>query len=281
MADLKYPLSDDDRIGDAFIKFSFFESIGSGGDTVGTPGDGKGAPDGVVDLYIPNGFQLADQIQYQNSEFGLAGELIQRYDDPNVFYEMAAEMTQGARGGGSGGVSAFVRDVTAALTRSTVALSRAAAAGVGGDAFTGGIGLRTGKIWNPNLKATFRGVDIRSYTFTFNMVPTSVQEAEVVRQIVQKFRSAAYPDVEDTGGYNLFLKYPQKVDVVVYPSPSGEEGDPNYQIRFKPSFITNMSVTRNPTSTTYHSTGAPVETQMTVTLTEQEVLTKRDIEGGF
>lgn len=278
-ARLNYPLSDEDRIGNAFIKFRFYESVGRGSQT-----DGRGQESGVIDMYIPNGFQLTDQIQYSNTEFGLGGEGILRGDDADFwgdirqsFVEEGVDLQEDR-----GVVGNLINDAVTVLSRSGRLVARTAASGIAPDAVTGAIGLRSGQIINPNVKATFRGVDIRSFSFTFNMIPSSSQEADTVSAIVRKFRSAAYPATTNTasgGKYSLFYKYPQKIEIVIYPSPAGDDG--GNIIKFKDSYITNVSVTRNPTSTTFHADGYPVETVLSVTFTEQETLTQQDIADGF
>jgi len=272
-ARLKYPIDDQDRVGSSLVKFRFSNNEGG-------VGAGTNTPTGVVDMYVPNGLQLTDQIQYSNTELGIGGQALLQGDQGSFYSGIWDEL----RGTALNEDTSFLEDVASVITRSASALGRLAASGVGPDAITGAIGRRSGRIINPNLKATFRGVDVRNYSFTFNMIPASSQEANAVDAIVRKFRSAAYPaTVASTSNsdFNLFLKYPEKVEVIVYTSPAGEDGTESYQIKFKESFITNISVTRNPTSTTYHADGAPVETQLTVTLSESEILTKEDIDGGY
>jgi hypothetical protein len=281
-ARLKYPVGDDDRIGNSLIKFQFYETAGVGGG-----GDGRGAPAGVVDLYIPNGYQITDQIIYANTELGIGGEAFLR-GDTSGFYEDVAAGVRGTQieselGERERGITGIVDDVLSGLTRVGSLVARVGVAGVAPDAITGGIGLRTGRIVNPNVKATFRGINIRNFSFTFNMIPSSPEEASTIAGIVQKFRSAAYPATTSAGSteYSLFLKYPQKCDITIFPSPVDEGGDPQYQVKFKPCYIDSVSVTRNAEGNSYFADGSPIQTSMTVGFVEQEVLTQEDILDGF
>ena len=66
---------------------------------------------------------------------------------------------------------------------------------------------------NPNVRALFRGVALREFTFQFKMIAESASEAEVIRQIVKHFRKEMYPDafsanLADGVSADLGFKFP-------------------------------------------------------------------------
>ena len=71
--------------------------------------------------------------------------------------------------------------------------------------------LQNRVVVNPNIRALFRGVGLREFTFQFKMIARSQLEAEVIRQIVQHFREQMYPgtfDIDELGGADIGFKFP-------------------------------------------------------------------------
>ena len=48
--------------------------------------------------------------------------------------------------------------------------------------------IRAGKIRNNRTEMMFEGIDRRSFSFTFRMLPTNPKEAEAIEDIVTTFR---------------------------------------------------------------------------------------------
>ena len=84
-----------------------------------------------------------------------------------------------------------------------------------------------------------------------------------------------YPEISET----YFLKYPSVFAVTVY--PAGKATKDIHITKWKDSYLSNLSVTNNPTSTTYHKLGAPVESTLTLAFTEYTSISREDIEAGF
>ena len=51
-----------------------------------------------------------------------------------------------------------------------------------------------GKAKNPMMEQMLKGVDFRTFAFTYIFVPRSPEEAEMVNKIIHGFRSAMLPD---------------------------------------------------------------------------------------
>jgi hypothetical protein len=113
---------------------------------------------------------------------------------------------------------------------------------LGGNVTTGGIISRaTGQILNPNLELLFRGVNLRSFPFTFELTPRDENEAKVIKQIIRTFKQAMAPKTSsssDEPGAGLFVSAPE-VFQIAYKS-KGE--DHPFLNSFKPCALTNMGV---------------------------------------
>ena len=58
-----------------------------------------------------------------------------------------------------------------------------------------------GKAKNPMMEQMLKGVDFRTFAFTYIFVPKSPEEAEMVNKIIHGFRSAMLPDALCTFGW--------------------------------------------------------------------------------
>lgn len=72
---------------------------------------------------------------------------------------------------------------------------------VGANIFTRG----TGQVLNPNLELLFSGPNLRTFNYSYRFTPRNSREADVVKQIIRKFKKHMAPKRAEP---NLFLKTP-------------------------------------------------------------------------
>lgn len=72
---------------------------------------------------------------------------------------------------------------------------------VGANIFTRG----TGQVLNPNLELLFSGPNLRTFNYSYRFTPRNSREADVVKQIIRKFKRHMAPKRVEP---NLFLKTP-------------------------------------------------------------------------
>lgn len=298
---MKYPLSNEDRIGSSTIRFTLLESAGTAGaDQEATSSEQPSSSEPTIEMYIPNGLQLSDNVNYTDANLGVLGQIAYEAAGGNGMTGSISRGLGAVRGQGES-FGAALRDpevrslltvlAGGALAGTTIAsilervggntataVGAGAGALLGAGAIAGAAQLGAGRTLNPNTKALFQSVGIRSFQLQFNMIPTSSDEAEVIADIVKFFRKNLYPSTLSTGGYQIFLKYPKKFNIQIVPSDATSS---KHVVNFKPCFLTNVSRTYNPTSTTYHLDGAPVETVLSLSFKEHETLTSEDIDGGM
>lgn len=138
------------------------------------------------------------------------------------------------------------------------------------------ISRTSGQVFNQNVELLFNGVTLRpAYQFSFDMVPRSQQESEMIKKIIRTFKknmTARKGDPSEAGG-GLFVKAP---NVFKLEYMSGGKQHP-FLHRFKPCALTQMSVNYNGSAqyATY-SDATPVHMQMTLQFQELSPLYSED-----
>jgi len=240
-----------------------------------------------IHMYIPNGLTFTDGVGYTNFDLGMLGEAVRRGSTGDPIEELGKLMTNPGES-----LQAFKQLTGVALLASlpeaigaavgTFLGAPAAGAAIGSlvdtSKVTNAYALGTQRAINPNTKALLERVNIRQFTFQFNMIPTSKKEAEMIRAIVKTFRTELYPDTVDIGDYPSLLRYPNKFRIMVV--PNGDPGN-KHVVKFKDAFLQSVNTSYNPTSTTYFGDGSPVETVITLNFIEEGIMTKKDVAGGY
>lgn len=133
-----------------------------------------------------------------------------------------------------------------------------------------------GVVFNQNVELLFNGVTLRpAYQFSFDMIPRSQQESQMIKKIIRTFKINMTPRKGDpsTAGGGLFVKAP---NIFKLEYMSGGKQHP-FLHRFKPCALTQMSVNYNGSAqyATY-SDATPVHMQMTLQFQELSPLYSED-----
>jgi len=130
------------------------------------------------------------------------------------------------------------------------------------------ISRATGQVFNENVELLFNGVTIRpAFNFTFDMVPRSTDESEIIKKIIRRFKTNMTPrkGTPDINGNGLFVKAP---NVFKLEYMSGGSHHP-FLHRFKPCALTQMSVNYNGSAQyASYSDATPVHMQLTLQFQE-------------
>ena len=241
-----------------------------------------GAP--LVDMYFPLQMQFVDNAQYDgNAALGFAGAAA----------TAAAEAGLGALGSTLSAVNAATNNVfdlfkgDNSLGEGAVRLASARlinAIGVlpGATGIKNALTLQNRVVVNPNIRALFRGIALREFTFQFKMIAESAQEAETIRKIVKHFRKQMYPDtiaanVGNGVSADLGFKFPNAFKITF--KYRGSKNDKLPEIKY--CYLRNVSHTINPTGGTFKRDGQASEIDLNLSFVEYKTLTKADIEEGF
>lgn len=129
---------------------------------------------------------------------------------------------------------------------------------------------------NPFREQIFQQVTNRQFIFTQHFMPRSKNEAQMVKNIIEKFKFHMHPDLSDTG---IFYKFPSQFDIVYY--FNGEENKNLHKIAT--CVLERCDVKYGADNNKFASfvDGSPVEISLSLSFKEIEVMTKKRIAEGF
>ena len=273
----------------------WFESRGLNADTFYLTPEGTNAT--VSDIYLNNQRTLGYVILPMQPNISSANSTDWGSDSANILQLVAGGLLNSyfSSVGNKGTINtirdAFTKAAQSAGVISDVAVdnkSSIAALLAGYIANTSFIQRTTGTVINPNMEMLFNGPRLRSFNFTFDMVPRFREEAETVRKIIKTFKKYMAP--EKTAG-NAFLKAP-KIFLLDYiyngdidQSETDSEWSKNskqhpYLNKIKPCALTDFNVNYTPAGSymTYRDGGSMTSYQINMTFSEVEPVYQDDID---
>lgn len=142
-------------------------------------------------------------------------------------------------------------------------------------------GMQTGEIISDRLELAFKGVNKRSFQYTFRMIPKSKAEAEEIRNIIFMFKSNMLPEFSSGSEIGRRMIVPNTFDIrYMYQS---RENDFLYKVGT--CVLENMSVTyggdKYRTYTGTDDGAPPSETTMTLQFKELDLVTREKVQEGF
>ena len=198
---------------------------------------------------------------------GIAGDLM-KSDSMNKLQEAGNRGVEGLK-------DLIKDDMTAAAINSTFASMAVNALG-GNTSAAGILARQTGAILNPNMELLFGGVQLRSFSFSFDFAPRDENESIVIKKIIRAFKKSLNAKNSSTGenkGTGLFIKSPDVFQLTY------KTGGKNHQFlhKFKPMALLNIAVnyTGAGTYATYDNT-APVHTKIDLTFQELNPIYSED-----
>ena len=109
----------------------------------------------------------------------------------------------------------------------------------------------------------------RTWQFEFKLISESAEEAKTIKFIENWLRKNMY--AEKIGDFSL--KYPPMLRTQFWDG----ESESQFLPMIMDSFVTGLSVQYNESNSMYHDDGAPVETSISLSLSENKTLTKHDL----
>jgi len=233
-----------------------------------------------VFLYQTPGFSLADGAQYSGSDFGLYGR------STLAAVDKAVDATSGtvnpmnfALGIGEEIKNAFMpaddNDGGAGLDVGSVLMGKLGTAGKS-------IQMKQGRVLNPFNNLTYSGPQLRSFNFNYKLIAESEQDSETIRKIEHVFRKYMYPEEQALG---FILKYPPYFMIQFLVATKNEDGElgwkENPHLPFLHlSYLQSMTATYNSSTNAFHSNGAPVEVDLSLTFAEAQLQTRSSLYQG-
>mgnify|MGYP005673731841 FL=1 len=133
--------------------------------------------------------------------------------------------------------------------------------------------ISRGKITNNRTEMQFEGVQRRDFNFNFKMLPTSQKEARTIEEIVTLFRFHSMPEIDVEGTDGRTMIPPSTFDIEYFPN--------THLHKISTSILTSVSVKFGGERTQFFVDDQPVETELTLSFKELEIITKKRILDGF
>lgn len=273
----RYPLNDIDKY-ENIVKFTAYarEEKSGAGEYFATPKFVASAL-GSVNLYMPAGLQINDNLSYDNVDTGLGGMLVN-----------SGKTYQNAAGAGQF-LEQVAKDLPDAGDRfvSQMLANASQDKGIVGGA-AGQVLINRGEVINPHTQMLFRSPALRQFSFVFKMMARSRAEAKAIKDIVQFFREAAYPSLS-SGGQEVgeggekrpltmaTYKFPDVFEIQ-YLSKNKENKN---LIKFGRAYITAVTVGYNQSSPTFFEDGMPSEVDLSLTFQETKAISREEIRKGY
>ena len=131
------------------------------------------------------------------------------------------------------------------------------------------------RVVNPYFELFFKSVSPRVFTFDFKMAPRNPSEAATIQSIVRLFKLYAAPTTSPNGAESLrFWGYPAMFEIEYWNSDNLH--------KIKPCALTNITInySGDGTNHTFYD-GRPMQTDLTLTFTESELMTRNEIRAGY
>ena len=239
----------------------------------------KYADTSAIKLYMPQALQIADTVNYDAVDLGLAGGagLTAMNEGGGLLNAVGSALGEQAKSFGQLFGLGSAMGITATAEAARVATARAAAKLPADMRNAANIALQV-KV-NPNTRSTFTGVGVRNFSFTYEFIPTSQQEAETVQKIIRRFREELYPQAIPQeafeAGFPLGYEFPNLFEIKFM---HGSKDLPIPQPLL--SYLRGVNVTYNPTSASFHRDGQPNAIQMSLNFQEFRSMNKQDVMAG-
>ena len=233
--------------------------------------------DSRIQLYLPRAIQIQDTVSYDNNfQLGLIGGAIEAGLAPDGGGGVGAAL--GAIGNEVSGIKNTILGRTGGMSEAAAGiLSGKIAAKIPfiGDQAAGAVRSATGLTTNPNVRAIFKDVPIRNFSFAFQLIPTSQNEAIVIEDIIKTFRTELYPVALRAGGVNIGYRFPNRFLIKVRYNHNDIAG-----IKFLPVYLQSFNATYNSATGGMHSDGRFSGVDISMAFTETRALHKEDVETG-
>jgi hypothetical protein len=217
-------------------------------------------PQGNVKLFIPETVANSTKSNYEGTNNGsaIAGAM-----------NILANDQSGDHGAGwIAKMAGFTGDATV-----DALLVGAQQLGESGDIAAQASGMSTAAA---NRHVIFRGIEYRSFSYQYNIMPKSASESAKLADIIKWFRIQMLPDKGDTGNFftppNFFT-----IDYIINGAPA------EYMHKIKPSVLTDCEVTYggNGSFGKFKNTGAPSVIALNLTFQEVQLVSKIDAAMGY
>jgi len=235
-----------------------------------------------ISLFLPVGLRFSDGVNYENfspGQFGRAAEAAVNTAAGLGGKSNLADLMTGAANTSVGDlVKSFINQVSLSGITSKDAAS---AAQIKLTKASPAISNLLRKAYNPNTRILFDSVNLREFSFSFILIPTSADEATAIENIVELFRTELYPETLEVpfgaGGQSIPFgyKYPNLFEI------SFRHNGNRVAHKLLPCYLTNISTTYNNNGMGFMENSKFTETSISLSFKEYRTLDKQLIGKGY
>jgi hypothetical protein len=132
-----------------------------------------------------------------------------------------------------------------------------------------------GKAVNPHFQTFFDGVEPRSFQFDFKLSPRNLKEAETISAIIRMFKVHSAPrSIAESGAKSRYWEYPKVFQIEYW---NAEQTHKIGNCALKQINVNYSGAGDNHTFSSNH----PVQTDLSLTFQEMDLVTAGDFEKGF
>ena len=135
--------------------------------------------------------------------------------------------------------------------------------------------MQRGFIKAPRMELAFKGIPKRDFSYEFKMMPKSAAEAEMAKNIIKTFKMYMLPEIKSAASMQLTM--PATFDIQ-YMHLDKENMNLN---KIGTCVLTNMDVKYGGDKYKTHADAVPVESSMTLSFKELDLVTREKAEQGF
>jgi len=147
----------------------------------------------------------------------------------------------------------------------------------------------TGQILNPHKAVVYQGPGgFRTFSFTFQLVPKSADEAKEIFNIVKFFKKRMHPGTGTGAGINevssVTLTYPDEFEIQYFVNNKPADGIDHTRPLFKihKCFMESFAADYTTSSlVSFLDDDQPLTTTISMSFKETQLLTKKDIDAGY
>ena len=224
--------------------------------------------DTAISMYMPAQVLVKYGAKYDNQQIGVLTDAAVSVADA-LFAGAEVDMAK---------LGADVKDAGKSLEKTAI--------GMVGDLGPGLSGLKevaemkTGVISSDRLELAFKGIDKRSFSYEFKMMPRSQEEANEIKKIINAFKFNMLPEMPN-GLRGRQMIVPNTFDIqYMY-----QNAENNYLHKISTCYLENMDIkyggSRYKTFDGNADGAPPVETSLSLEFKEIELITRERAQEGF
>lgn len=145
-----------------------------------------------------------------------------------------------------------------------------------------GLFATTGYVRNPQLELIYSSPVLRRFNFEFRLIPKNATESAIIKNVITTFKRNAAPLVAKEAAGGRYMVPPNQFTIEFFKGGTATNGTSNdYLFKTKNCVLTSIGVDYAPNGYATFKNGAPVETRLSLSFQEVEIMDRTAIDGGF